>query len=263
MTPRENFVSCQPGDNCGDVLKRMLDGDFDQIPVERGGRIHWYIVRSDLEACNKDAPHLVAEHSHTIEPNKLVSANSRVVDVLVKILNERFYFVLTISDIAGLVTYADFDKRPVRVLLYLLFSELETGLLSLMRTQNRDPSYWLSKLETTSEGRCGIVKRHHKRRKSQNVGLDELDCFSLIDIFLAVRADSKFLSSLGDSLDDYEELNDLRDQVSHSGLDIAASISRLDQLIGSKRRLFELLDRISSTQQQGSSHASDRIQETR
>lgn len=65
-------------------------------------------------------------------------------------------------------------------------------------------------------------------------------------LFLAIRADSALLSTLGDQLDDYHTLNDLRDAVSHSGLDIAASVGQLDELIGSKQRLLELLKKIQA-----------------
>jgi hypothetical protein len=71
--------------------------------------------------------------------------------------------------------------------------------------------------------------------------LEEIDCFSLIDVLVAVRSDPELLRLLDDRLEDYKKLNDFRDKVSHSGLDIAASVSDLDELIGAKHRLLGVL----------------------
>ncbi len=54
------------------------------------------------------------------------------------------------------------------------------------------------------------------------------------------------LDQIQDRLVDHESLVDLRNKVSHSGLDVAASLNQLDQLIGAKRRLLELQDKLDS-----------------
>lgn len=236
MTPRDRFVLCGPDELARQVLARMEKNDFDQMPVGNGHDVREYVLRKDLVSDEEE----VLAFAKKIGPSDLLSADTLVTTALPLVLKNRFYFILKDASIVGLVTFADFDKRPVRVLLYLLFSELESDLLKLLR-RHKNSEYWIGKLP---ESRQKVVRKWQKKRRKEGLGLDELDCFSLIDFFIAVRSEGSLLSSVGDSLDDYNTLNELRDKISHSGLDIAASRDQLDDLIGAKKRLLGILENL-------------------
>ncbi len=242
MTPRSRFRTCTPDSTVEETLATMRKDDYDQMPVTEGAEIVGYVLRDDLKKAHGES---VKPFTRPVSLENLRSCNTTIVTVLSRIVQDRFFFVLYGSEIVGLVTYADFDKRPVRVLLYLLFSNMESSLLRLMKEYDADVSHWLQHLNANQRRE---VKGWHKRRKEEGMELDELDCFSLSHAFTAVIKEPKLLDEIGDQhrLGDFEGLVDLRNKVSHSGLDVAARLDQLDQLIGSKRRLLEIQDELDN-----------------
>src|SRR5438093_2854731 len=140
MTPRSRFVGCGLDSSAKDALSILAKNDFDQMPVIESARIMGYVMRDDLA---QNSTGIVKLSMKRIEIDRLSSSNTSVVKILPRIVQDRFFYVLEGSTITGLVTYADFDKRPVRVLLYLLLSSMESCLLKLMRLYNPDVSHWL------------------------------------------------------------------------------------------------------------------------
>jgi len=196
--------------------------------------------------------HLRKNHSKSIKGLeqpithvRLISNATPVTDSIAKIMDSRFLYVLRGTSICGLVTYADFDKRPVRSLLYALISELEKRLIQRMEDE-KTSEYWLGKLNHS--GRRNVLK-WHRQRKAQGMQLSEVDCFSLENIFSAIGREKAFRESVGLEGGDYEEtarrIVELRNKVAHPGLDLTATVEELNELIGIKRTLIELLRRAS------------------
>ncbi len=143
MTPRSRFRTCTPSSAVEDVLATLRENDFDQMPVTEGDGIVGYVLKDDLVLAHDERAKSVLR---PIAMDKLRSSNTSIVTVLPRIVQDRFFFVLHGSEIVGLVTYADFDKRPIRVLLYLLFSNLESSLVRLMKEYDANVSHWLQHL---------------------------------------------------------------------------------------------------------------------
>src|SRR2546426_1888266 len=179
MTPRVMFRDCRPDEPAHEVFERMKERDIDQAPVNREGEISEYVLRVDLPQTKVP----VDTFAKPVRPSNLMSSNSRITSALPLIHRAQFFFVLHQDEIAGIITHADFDKRPVRVLLYLLFSELESSLQRLMRMYEATPAYWFDKLPPNAKKE---VARWHKKREAKGVKLDALDCFSLIHLFTAL-----------------------------------------------------------------------------
>src|SRR5438309_1400451 len=163
MTPRSRFQTCTPDSAVEEHLATMRENDFDQMPVTVGDEIVGFVLKDDLMQAHDQH---VKSVLRPISVDKLRSSNTSVVTVLSKIVQDRFFFVLHGSEIAGLVTYADFDKRPVRVLLYLLFSNMESSLVKLMKEYDADVSHWLQHLDDKQRRE---VTRWHKRRKEEGM----------------------------------------------------------------------------------------------
>ena len=177
----------------------------------------------------------------------MISNSVRVVDALHELAECRFLYVIENRRIAGLVTYADCDKRPVRSLLFTLLGEFESRLIRLMGETNSDSDYWMRKLDARrQEYLIGL----HQRRKAQNVATSEIECFSMGDIFQAIRDEPAIIARIGFEGQGYaartERLKTLRDRISHPGLDLIGSFEELKSIMTDKESIFDLLRRLDS-----------------
>ena len=124
----------------------------------------------------------------------MVTNTTSVADAFGALSPSRFLYVIRERAICGLVTYSDFDKRPVRLLLYTLIGEIEHDLIEIIKKQQKNDDYWLSKLSEHSKGE---VTKWHEKRQKQNVNLRPIDCFSLGDTLEALKDESKLRRALG------------------------------------------------------------------
>ncbi len=201
-----------------------------------------YVLREELKK-ELDSEKSLEHICHDIHYSKLISSSTPVIIGLKKIINSKFLYVLEQNEICGLVTYSDFDKRPVRLLLYLLFGQMESNLLSAMKEAHNDV-YWMSKLTKSESGK---IEYYFSERQKKDSELRKIECFGLGEIFHAIKDDPDWRQKLGLDRYDYDRLTErfveLRNEVSHQGLDIALSPSSLEDVLDTKDKLLEIVKR--------------------
>lgn len=243
MTRREEFYFCGPGDDKATVYNHMDEEKYDQAPFRVSPdetRIKGYVLRESLKTELSSTKPLTNMYV-PIEYPRLISHSTPVVTALKKIIESRFLYVLKHNEICGLVTYADFDKRPVRLLLYALFAEMESNLIQAMRKAQND-NYWLDKL---NHGQKGQIERYYEDRKLADTNLSRVECFGLPQVFQAIKSEAEWRKILGLERTDYDSFTEhlvrLRNEVSHQGLDIALTPNDLEDLLQTKDELIKLL----------------------
>lgn len=149
-----------------------------------------------------------------ITPDDIISLN---LDLLTLIdyfqdKNRNFYFVKHGRDIEGLVHYSDLKKHPVRVLFYILLSNVE---LKFRQIYEEDEE---SIKKVISKERSDKINREIKEDKSKNQDLPFIEYLYLSDFLNVAAKDKTFLKKLGISrkkLESFNGLNEIRNWVAH------------------------------------------------
>ncbi len=218
----EPLKSCLQNDDGIHVSSEMQRLDYDVIGVrqDKGQPVLQKLLRTDIGAgkCNS--------FSRPIEPNEIM-ANSTPLSALLTLLQERaFYFVLVGSTIEGIVTRADLQKPPVRIMLFGLVSLLDMHL-----------SYWIRHLfpnetwrQHLSEGRLGKAKELCDARRQGNEEIDELDCLQLCDKRSLAESSAGLREKFGWDSDEeavkfLKAMERTRDRLAHSQFDLETGSS--------------------------------------
>jgi hypothetical protein len=208
------LVSVAPDADALQLKQDLTARDWDAVGIcEPDGSVLRFVDRDEL------GTGIVATYAHPITPTMLIPNSSSVLN-LFKVLGTRDYtFVLTSDGVTGIVTRADLEKPPVRLLLFGYTQLFEARLQSLIadatdaEVSNRLPTRMVDQAR-----RVWIKRREH------NHSLAFVDCLSLWGKTDLVLADERRWRALGD---DHAELKrsmhdvaELRNKLSH-GEDIA------------------------------------------
>ena len=159
----------------------------------------------------------------------------------------RFFFVNKANNLVGLVSYADLDKIPVRVWLFILISKFEFLLLQLIKNFYKGSS-WLDKLSSKRQKKIADLL-NEKRKHDIDISLE--DCLNLGDMIELLGCDGNLRSFVG-----YDSKRSCKNEC--SGIDILRnnvihpSNSLVNNYDGSKRlskrieRLQQAVSRIES-----------------
>ncbi|MEM2865493.1 MAG: hypothetical protein QXR65_09570 [Candidatus Bathyarchaeia archaeon] len=131
MTPRSEMCTFKPRDKVSYVLAEMEEGNYDAAPIEDDGVLDRFVERKRLKREDPSLP--CGEVAQNISVRHIVSEQMAMEDLLPLFCEQGFFFVMGQREITGIVTYADLNKTPAKVLFYFLISELERGLLRLIR----------------------------------------------------------------------------------------------------------------------------------
>lgn len=168
----EKLQSCHSDDDAVIIRKHMEeDLDFDVMGVEDDGRVYGYVESSELGTghCKR--------YEKTFSPSELVAESTPLMDLLPVLHDSPRVFVLDRNKVTGIVTRADLQKAPVRMLLFGLVTLLEMHLLRLVRIHYPDGS-WQSLL---SGGRLALARELFAQRNARNEALDLADCLQFCD----------------------------------------------------------------------------------
>jgi hypothetical protein len=242
MTPKDELYCGFEGIDKKTFYDVLDKETYDQAPfIESASdrKIKGYILKEELSKELNSSKRL-KDMYHPLDDSRLITYSTPVVTALKKIIVPKFLFVLKDTEVCGLLTYSDFDKRPMRLHIYLLIGELESNLLLIMKRTNND-DHWMSKIP----GRRGTIEGYFERRKRDDNVLRKVECFGLKDMFKALSAEMPILQKLDLARYDYdfftERLGDLRDEVSHQGIDIALNPQSLEELLETKDNLIHLV----------------------
>ena len=233
---------CTKSDDPLTILEVMHRKNYDIMPVKENGKFVGYVEKSLLVKIKQIEPAI-----QQIKLDIVVSADTRVHEMIDLFQKSRFFFVNRANDLVGLVTYADLDKIPVRAWLFILISKFEFLLLQLIKNFHKGSS-WLDEL--TPKRRKKIADLFdEKRRHDIDISLE--DCLNFGDMIELLECDSKLRSFVGYSSKssckrECSGLDVLRNNVMHPSNSLVNNYDGVKTLSERIERLQQATKRIES-----------------
>jgi hypothetical protein len=168
-----------PEEDAETVRQKMEKLNIDVAPLKEQPYYHRYIVAKELANghCGKCA--------HSIDVTMIVAETLPVVDLFEMLQKRPFLFVLQGRSIGGIVTKADLQRVPVRILMFGLITLLEMNLRESIR-QRYTNNDWIDML---SEKRKEDVKGLQVERQKKDASIGLLECTQLCDLKEIIACD--------------------------------------------------------------------------
>jgi hypothetical protein len=209
----ENLVSVDSSDDASRARAIMQERRFDVLGVTDGNKKVIGYIKKD-----EPRPGKVKEFRSDINVDEIVSYNACLEDCLMDIYTKGRMFVLSGEGIKRIVTVADLQKIPVRLMIFGVLSLLEMNLLEWI-SKKYPRGEWMKMLSPT---RLRKAEKLYEERQRKNQEIDLVDCLQLCDkADILIKADNNILSSLGfhsknDARDFFEQLQTLRNYLAHA-----------------------------------------------
>lgn len=196
-----------------DIARKLRAFDFDVAGIAQDDMspVDGYIRREDLTygTCGDNAL--------TFRETDLISDSTPLVEVLSALRTSPHRFVLDGLRISSIVTRADLQKPPIRVLIFGLITLLEMNLSHLISALYPDNS-WQQHL---SNARLETAHTLMKQRKERNEELELFDCLQFCDKRDLLKKHEKARKILGFSSEEnavqrLKLIEWLRDRVAHA-----------------------------------------------
>src|SRR5262249_21323024 len=158
-TPRA-ALQCSPKASWRHIEGNDALHDFDQIPLTSldGSRIEGVFVRGQGRIA--------------LDTGMFMAADASLLSFVETADKQRFRFLVSDGEIAGLVTLSDLQKLPVYALLFGLVIAIEMLLTEWMRSAcQATPDAWLKHLAPDQHK---IVERYWTKAQRDNVAIDRL-----------------------------------------------------------------------------------------
>lgn len=246
MTPRKELSCCRPTDNMEKIISSNTNG-YSAFPVVDEHDCIIGIFRADesTEALG-EAGITVCSKMESLSEKLLIGAKDRILDYLQDSASRPIQLVVSDRRIVGLVTPADLQQLPVRVMLFSLITSLEISMAELIH--NRWPSgYTCWHKFISCSRRKRILDKMNKSKKS--------DQFSK-DILYAEISDKRDIIGKGLLLGKrrtrtnlkkyFEPIIDLRDNLSHAN-DYANTADKAAQLPYTIQAIIQIKKEISES----------------
>jgi hypothetical protein len=150
----------------------MEKRNFDVMGVLDGGRISRYVVRELMTGRGT-----CGDHGRPIDPTEIVSSTTPLIDFLPLMKQRDHLFVLEGARLESIVTSADLQKPPVRMLLFGLVGLLEMFLLALVRRHCPEDSI----RSCLRPKRLEEAQKLYDLRRARNEEIDLADCLQICD----------------------------------------------------------------------------------
>lgn len=202
--------TCRGDQQAVEVQSYMEQHNFDVMGLLDGDKISRYVSRKRL---GEGTCH---ENGIPIEPREIVSSTTALIDLLPIMKQRDQLFVLDGFKLESIVTSADLQKQPVRMLLFGLVSLLEMFLLMLVRRHYPDGLL----RSTLNPKRLEDAQKLYDLRRSRNEEIDLADCLQIADkrdLILKVVAPQQLgfdSRRAADSL--FKNAENLRNRLAHS-----------------------------------------------
>lgn len=235
----EPLYCCLLSDSAAEVGEQLDRLDFDEVGVTAARRKppRGYASRIDLQQVGS-CGECLREFRH----DELITDTTPLVDVFSALGESNRRYVLAGRSVTGIVTRADLEKPPVRMMIFAMITLLEMHL-----------SYFVSRLylddtwqERLSPARLAGAQELFQQRKERGEDLGLLECLQFCD-----KRDLVIASERGREVLDVRSRNhgttvlkaveDLRNRVAHaqdlvSGTDwetVVSLVSHIEQMIES------------------------------
>jgi hypothetical protein len=161
-----------PQEDAASVRQQMDDRKIDVAPLKEHPDYHRYIDAKELSngQCRK--------YAHLIDVTMIVAETLPVADLFETLQKQPFLFVLQGRSIVGIVTKADLQRVPVRILMFGLITLLEMNLRESIRQYYGDNG-WDHLL---NEKRLGDAKKLQNTRIIKDASIGLFECTQLCDL---------------------------------------------------------------------------------
>jgi len=223
----------RPEEEATAVYREMAKLRIDTAPLKEGPKYHRYVQAKEL----KEAKGPCKECADPISVATVIAENLPIVEVFEALYENPFLFVLRGRRIEGIVTKADLQRIPVRILMFGLITLLEMNLREIVRNQYGEGD-WVEALNKT---RMDKARKLQEERNEQDTGIGLLECVQLCDL-RDIVAKGPLLHEMFPGLSPIpfekclKEIEDYRNNLAH------AQALDLSQLLNVFRQLQKTLD---------------------
>lgn len=216
----------------------MVQSNFDVLGLRENGRVTGYVLREELAegACDR----FRRPFTHDV----IIGISTPLIEALPLLVDNPRLFVLDRTNIDSIVTVADLQKSPMRMLLFSLVSLLETYMLEMVRVVYPGESF----LAGMSDERKEAARKLLAQRQKRNEEIDLADCLPMCDKreLLIKNADLRQLlgyESNRKARQLFERAERLRDRLAHAqDLTVGSSwkdVAEIAHSVESALRLYE------------------------
>ncbi|MCK1994128.1 hypothetical protein GW626_02135 [Peribacillus muralis] len=210
---------CHENDEAMDIRKALERKNFDIMAVQDQGEIIGYIERQEL------GEGTISKYLKYFSPRELVSDSTPLIQLLRIFKNKTRVFVLENNSIKKLITHADLQKPPIRMLIFGYITLLEMRLSDIILHRFGDGN-WHSMI---SEDRLEKANELYRRRIDKNEDINIIECLQISDKFDIIHKDQEMrrffqIPSKSKGRKDANAIRKLRDKISHAnelGLDMS------------------------------------------
>lgn len=207
----ETMDTCHLTDDAQMIKNMMVMKDYDVMGVEDHGVVIGYVIRDELTVG------ICEEYYRSFSPTELVSESTPLIDTLFFLKEKDRVFILEGNSVTKVVTLADLQKPPVRMLLFGLISLLEMHLYRIINDLFPDNT-WKKHL---SSHRIQLAEELFSLRKSRNEAIQLCDCLQICDKRDIVLNESPLRELLGIESKSkgktyFKQLEGLRNNLAHA-----------------------------------------------
>ncbi|GHI00328.1 hypothetical protein [Neobacillus kokaensis] len=236
----EPLATCNVLDDALQVKNKMIDYDYDVIGMEESGVVIGYLMRDEIkEGICKD-------YYRYFSPTELVADSTALITTLLIFKEIDRIFVLEGNRVTKVVTLADLQKPPIRMLLFGLISLLEMHLVRLINYYLPNDT-WKKYLQTN---RIEAAEKLFMGRKARNEAIELSDCLQICDKRDIVIHDETLrnhlhIESKSKGKDFFKKLEGLRNNLAHSqDLNTQNSWNEIFTIIEQTEEILEICEQI-------------------
>lgn len=188
------------------------DHNFDVIGFKENGNVIGYLHKEKYD------PNInIQENVLNFPIEDVIAENKTLIDTLKLMEKKERLFVMSSSGIDLLITKADLQKPPIRMLFFGLVTVLEYEMATQIREHHPNETWQ----ELLTEGRLEKVRAIYNERLEKNLETDMIDCTQFADKRTIILADETIRTSLFYSSKNYAEkwlkkVEALRDDLAHA-----------------------------------------------
>jgi CBS domain-containing protein len=215
MTPKDRFVTCKDDEPITSVIDKLRK--YDILPVS-SEKIRYFVSKTRVEGLlGENRSVHVREVKQSIFDNYQISGDEPIYQYLLQ--RKEPVFVTEQNEVIGIVTPADLNKIPSKMLFYILISYFEQLLIKSIKD--------LELTEKEIEGCIGFTrwwqaKGRHEQATRENFQLSLIECLNTNDLIdlACKRPDIRRLlnyQSESEARENLKPLVYLRNKVMHAG----------------------------------------------
>jgi hypothetical protein len=207
----EALAVCDVADDAAAVKMQLEERNYDVIGVREGNEVIGFVERSDL------GTGAIADYVKPFLMRDILTDSTPLIQFLHIFKNRSRIFVLEQNKVTKLITSADLQKPPIRILIFGYITLLEMNLGELIFQHFPDHS-WKALI---SEGRLKLAQNLYHKRLEKNEDISLVECLQISDKLEIIKNDEFLFHSFGlASRSRWKKtsgkIRDLRDRIAHS-----------------------------------------------